>query len=79
VPGYAVATTAPFVKEFVVRCPVPAAEVNRALLRQGIVGGFDLGQVDSTLADCMLFCCTELTTRADIDRLVTTLTDLTQS
>jgi glycine dehydrogenase subunit 1 len=75
-PGYTLATTAPFVKEFVVRCPRPAAEVNRALLGRGIVGGFDLGRVAPALADCLLLCCTELTRREDIDRLVTELRDL---
>ncbi len=76
IPGYAVASSAPYFKEFVVACPRPAAEVNRALLDAGIVGGFDLGRYHPDLADCLLLCCTELTTRADIDRLVTALKDL---
>ena len=67
------ASSAPYFKEFVVTCPRPAAEVNKALLDAGIVGGFDLGRYHPGLADCILLCCTELTTRADIDRLVAAL------
>jgi glycine dehydrogenase subunit 1 len=75
-PGFALASTAPFFKEFVVTCPLPAAEINRALLQRGIVGGYDLGRYHPDLADCLLLCCTELTTRADIARLVTALKDI---
>jgi glycine dehydrogenase subunit 1 len=75
-PGFALASPAPFFKEFVVTCPLPAAEINRALLQRGIVGGYDLGRYHPDLADCLLLCCTELTTRAEIDRLVTALKDI---
>ncbi len=75
-PGYRLLTAAPFVKEFVVRCPRPAAEVNQALLQRGIVGGYDLARYAPDLADCLLLCCTELTTREDVDRLVTELRNL---
>jgi glycine dehydrogenase subunit 1 len=75
-PGFTLASPAPFFKEFVVTCPLPAAEINRALLQRGIVGGYDLGRYHPGLADCLLLCCTELTTRADIDRLVTALKDI---
>jgi glycine dehydrogenase subunit 1 len=74
--GYAVASGAPYVMEFVVRCPRPATAVNRALLDRGIVGGFDLGRFDPGLADYMLLCCTEMTTRADIDQLAGALRDI---
>jgi glycine dehydrogenase subunit 1 len=75
-PGFALASTAPFFKEFVVTCPRPAAEINRALLQRGIVGGYDLGRYHPDLADCLLLCCTELTTRADVDRLVSALKEI---
>jgi len=75
-PGYHVMSAAPFVKEFVVRCPRPAAAVNEALLARGIVGGYELGRYAPELADCLLLCCTELTTRADVDRLVSELRDI---
>jgi glycine dehydrogenase subunit 1 len=74
-PGYTVASTAPYLKEVVVRCPRPAAEINRALLQRGIIGGYDLGRYAPELANYLLLCCTELTPRADIDRLVAALAE----
>jgi glycine dehydrogenase subunit 1 len=73
VPGYTVASTAPFFQEFVVRCPRPAAEVNTRLLDRGIIGGFDLAKYSPELSDCLLLCCTELNTRGEIDQLAMTL------
>jgi glycine dehydrogenase subunit 1 len=74
--GYQVMSAAPFVKEFVVRCPRPAAEVNRALLERRILGGFDLGRFSPVLEDCLLLCCTEMTTRAEIEQLTGALEDI---
>jgi len=71
--GYAVLSGAPYVKEFVARCPRSAAEVNRALLERGIIGGFDLGRYSPALADCLLLCCTEMTQRREMDQLVNAL------
>ena len=71
--GYAVANPGQFFHEFVIRCPRPAAEVNRALLDRGILGGLDLGTVDPALADCLLVCTTEMHSRESIDRLVEAL------
>jgi glycine dehydrogenase subunit 1 len=76
IPGYSLAYDAPFFNEFVVRCPVPAAEVNRYLLTRDIVGGYDLGQTDPSLQDFLLLACTEMTTRQDIDSLIATLETL---
>jgi glycine dehydrogenase subunit 1 len=56
-----------FFKEFVVRCPRPPAETNRALLERGIVGGLD---VSDQIPDGLLLCVTELNTREEIDALV---------
>lgn len=61
----------PFFKEFVVALPRPVAEVNRVLATQfGILGGYDLEQLDPEYAGHMLIAVTEMRTRADIDRLV---------
>jgi glycine dehydrogenase subunit 1 len=75
-PEYSVMSRAPYLKEFVLRCPQPAADVNRALLAKGIIGGFDLGRYSSELADCLLLCCTEMTTRDEMDRLVAALQEV---
>jgi len=77
IPGFSQAYEAPFFNEFVVRTPVPAAEVNRHLMSgSGIVGGLDLGRFDPTQQDCLLLTCTEMTTRQEIDDLVAALQEL---
>jgi glycine dehydrogenase subunit 1 len=48
-------------------------KVQAACRKAGIIGGYDLGQVYPDLADCLLFCCTEMNTREEIDRLVEVL------
>ncbi|WP_438453588.1 aminomethyl-transferring glycine dehydrogenase subunit GcvPA [Staphylococcus pseudintermedius] len=56
--------------EFVVRFDRSIAEVNRALLDEGIIGGFDLSVVDDTFENHMLVAVTELRTKEDIDTFV---------
>jgi glycine dehydrogenase subunit 1 len=64
----------PFFKEFVVRLPRPAAEINRRLREEfGIIGGYDLGRDYPHLKQHMLMAVTELHARAAIDRLVAAL------
>jgi glycine dehydrogenase subunit 1 len=70
VPAYRIAFTAPTFNEFVVRCPMPPAEINRRLLEHGILGGLPLGRFYPDLGDCWLLCVTEKRTREEIDRLV---------
>jgi glycine dehydrogenase subunit 1 len=72
-PGYAPAFDAPFFKEFVVRTPKPAGEINAALLRRNIIGGYDLSRAYAGLSHLMLLCVTELHTKQDIDQLVSAL------
>ncbi len=68
---------APFFNEFVIGVPVDPEELNRALLRKGIVGGLPLrralprGPVEAERR--WLLCVTELNTREEIDRLVETV------
>jgi glycine dehydrogenase subunit 1 len=62
--------------EFVLRVPGRAAGVLDALLARGIVGGLDLGRFYPELADCILMTATELTTGAEIDRLVAALAQI---
>jgi len=69
----------PFFKEFVVRLPRPAAEVNRRLREEfGIIGGYDLGRDYPQLLQHMLIAVTELHPRAAIDRLVAALEQATR-
>ncbi|MEA2582290.1 MAG: glycine dehydrogenase subunit 1 [Thermomicrobiales bacterium] len=72
-PGYDLAFDVPYFHEFVVRTPIPAADVNRRLADAGIIGGYDLARVDPALDHHLLLCTTELNDRAGIDALVTAL------
>jgi glycine dehydrogenase subunit 1 len=71
--GYSLAFDGVFFKEFVVRCPRPPSEVNRALLERGIVGGLDVSQY---VENGLLVCVTEMNTRQEIDRLVDVLGEI---
>ncbi|MCY3915300.1 MAG: aminomethyl-transferring glycine dehydrogenase subunit GcvPA [Chloroflexi bacterium] len=68
--GYSVDMSKPFFNEFVVSCPRPIAEINEALLAEGVIGGFDLGAHYFHLNDRMLLCVTEMNAKEEIDRLV---------
>jgi glycine dehydrogenase subunit 1 len=77
-PGYTMLSREPFFKEFAVQTPVPPAEINKKLLEHGIVGGLDISgfaEVDGT-ENAWLLCCTELTTREQMDKLVSVLADM---
>jgi glycine dehydrogenase subunit 1 len=71
--GYQVVSSASFFNEFSVKCHKPVAEINAALLEDGVLGGYDL-QGDYPHAEHeMLVCVTEMNTREQIDRLVAAL------
>lgn len=73
VPGFSVNPVQPFFNEFVVHCPVPAAEVNEHLLEHDILGGYDLGQVYPSMGHELLVAVTEMNPRSEIDYLVAVL------
>jgi glycine dehydrogenase subunit 1 len=78
-PGYQVETTQPFLKEFVVRCPRPASEVNAHLFDEwGIIGGYDLSDDYANRPNQMLLCVTEMNTREEIDALVEALGEMSE-
>jgi glycine dehydrogenase subunit 1 len=62
----------PFYHEFVVRTADPQ-RVLRALEEQQIVGGLALAEFYPEMPDSMLWCATEMVTRADVDRTVQAL------
>jgi glycine dehydrogenase subunit 1 len=68
-PGYDVQPGV-FFQEFVVRCPIVPAEVNRRLLEGGIIGGYD---VSDRIERGLLLCFSEVHTREEIDALVEAL------
>ncbi len=65
-----------FFKEFVIRTPLPSAEVNAQLWERGIIGGYELAQDYPQLTGCLLLCVTEMNTREEIDRLVQALGEI---
>jgi glycine dehydrogenase subunit 1 len=65
--GFSVYFEKTFFKEFVVRCPIQPHHINKALFKEGIIGGLDISHI---LEESILFCVTELNTRQQIDRLV---------
>jgi glycine dehydrogenase subunit 1 len=74
--SYQVLTPAPFFNELVLQCPRPGSEMRSALLERGILGGAELGRDYPELDRCLLLCCTELTTRGQIDQLAAVLAEL---
>jgi glycine dehydrogenase subunit 1 len=75
-PGYSLWSPAPFFNEFVIKTPAPVTEINDLLLDHDILGGYDLHQDYPELARHMLIAVTEMNTRAEIDRLVTVLSEV---
>ncbi len=70
---YDVDDSKPFFNEFVVRCPLPPAEMNRRLLERDIIGGID---VSDAVPNGMLLCVTEMNTREEIERLAAALAEV---
>jgi glycine dehydrogenase subunit 1 len=71
----------PYFREFVVNFDgtgKAVAEINTALLAQGIFGGKDLNREYPELGNSALFCVTELHRQADIDRMVAAVREIVQ-
>jgi glycine dehydrogenase subunit 1 len=65
--GYSLVFSKPFFKEFAIRCPRAPSEINRALFKEGIIGGLDMSHI---IENGMLLCVTEMNTKQEIDKLV---------
>lgn len=74
--NYKVLGNGQFFNEFVVQCPKPVAEINQALLKKGILGGYDLEKDYPAAKNQMLVCTTEMNSREQIDSLVQALKEL---
>ncbi|MGB8646809.1 MAG: aminomethyl-transferring glycine dehydrogenase subunit GcvPA [Anaerolineae bacterium] len=74
-PGYRVASNE-FFNEFVVECPKPVAEMNRALYARKIIGGYDLSKDYPHMQNAMLVAVTEMNTREQIDAFVRGLSEV---
>ena len=67
---------APFYNEFALnfdKSGKSVAEINAALLKDNIFGGYDLSRQFPELGQSALYCVTEVNTKDDIDRLVSAL------
>jgi len=71
--GFSVNRRKAFFNEFMIECPKPVDEINKQLIEQGIIGGYDLEQDYAHLKNQMLLCVTEMNSRAEIDILVNAL------
>jgi glycine dehydrogenase subunit 1 len=65
--------TSPVFHEAVIELPVPASQILARMARDGIQAGYDLGEVDAKLRNCMLTNVTETRTAADIARFASSL------
>ena len=71
--GFTVNTKTPFFNEFVVQCPIPAAEVIKKMEAKGIAAGYDLGRLCPQMKNCLLVCATEMRTPEDLQAYVDAL------
>jgi glycine dehydrogenase subunit 1 len=65
--------SAPFFREFALKCPLPAAQVVERLSKMGISVGPDLGRWYPELSDTLLVAATEKRTKEEIDSLASAL------
>ena len=81
-PGYSLPISGPFFQEFVVECPSTPGEINRRLLDHNILGGLDISATDytkggqsvsGTSGNLMLLCVTEMSSKEDIEALISAL------
>ncbi len=66
--GFCLVTDKTFFNEFLMTCPVDADKLNKKLAENGILGGLPL---DGNI----LWCATEMNSKADIDRLVSLVSE----
>ena len=67
IPGVEVLNHGPFFNEFALRLPRSAAEVNRELLKDKIIGGYELGRNYSGMENLLLIAVTEEKTKQEIE------------
>lgn len=59
-----------FFNEFVVKSPISIEELNKKLLENHMLGGYDLGKDYPELSGCTMICVTEKRSEEEIDKLV---------
>jgi glycine cleavage system P protein (glycine dehydrogenase) subunit 1 len=76
IPGVKRAFSGPFFNEFVVQLPRSVRLVNDKLLREKIIGPLPLGSFYPELTKRGLFCVTETTSRAEIERMAAAIREI---
>lgn len=66
--GHKIKFEGPFFNEFVVELNAPAKQVIKKLAKKGVAAGYDLGQVNKELKNCLLVCVTETKTPQDLQK-----------
>ncbi|CDQ17917.1 aminomethyl-transferring glycine dehydrogenase subunit GcvPA [Halobacillus karajensis] len=74
--GIEIVYDGPFFNEIVINLNQNIQEMNKELLTKGIIGGYDLGEVDENLNGCMLVAVTEIRTKEEMDTFVKEVGDL---
>jgi glycine dehydrogenase subunit 1 len=74
--GYALLTPRPFYNEFLVRTPLPTAELRHRLVERHILAGVPLLYGVKGFEQTLLLAFTEQNTRAEIDQLVEALSEV---
>ncbi len=76
-PGFEVPERGPWFQEFLVRGPIPAAELASALAARGIAAGLDVSdRAEPEARDALLFAVTEATPDAHVDELIEALAEI---
>lgn len=76
--GFAPVFTSPFFNEFAIKLQGNVGEINRRLLGEGIIGGYDLGREYPEFAGYMLVAVTEAKSKEEIDQFVEVLGGITR-
>ncbi|MBZ5643675.1 MAG: aminomethyl-transferring glycine dehydrogenase subunit GcvPA [Acidobacteriia bacterium] len=76
IPGVRRAFSGPFFNEFAVQFPRSVKMVNHELLRKKIIGPLPLGSSYADLTKRALFCVTETTSRAEIERMAAAVREI---
>lgn len=77
-PGMRLKHGGQFFNEFVIESAVKPEEIEKALVERGILSGLPLGQFGGEYQNCMLYCCTEMNTAQEIERLVSALREVSE-
>jgi len=65
-----------FFREFAVTVPMGVEKANKILMKNGILGGYDLGKTYPEYEGAMLLCTTEKRTKEEMDNLIKVLSTL---